>query len=376
MNRSRIIQDTEVCVIGAGVVGCSIAYNLAESGTAVTVVEIETIGAGTTKATLGLVWVQGKEPAEYMELNLAAARLHAGLAEKFDEDIGLRQPGGLIICLEENQLQAEVMVLQQLAATTGTPYEARVLSAAQVREMEPSVSLEITGGIYSPYDGHVNPFKLLSGMVRLARQRGACFIEHTPVRRILQSDSKVTGVETTRGILRAKSVVIAAGACAPMLLEPLGAPLSLKLERGQILVTAAIGPLIHHPLGLAMRQTVEGNFLLGSTHEHVREDKSTTIKAAHQIASQAIRIVPSLCDVPVIRQFSGTRVIPVDGLPILGPVTSIMGLFIALSHSGITLAPLHGKVIKELILNGKTSVPIHHYRPERFNKCPSISGDK
>ena len=357
-------HDTQVAIIGAGAIGCSIAYHLASRGAHVTLVEGKGVGAGTSSANLGLVWVQGKEPAGYMELNLLGAKLHATLATRFEEDIGLRQPGGLSICLDEVELQESLESMKRLMSGS-SKYEARALSPAELRDLEPCISSEVIGGVYTPHDGHVNPNKLVVNLERLARREGAQFLLRTQARSIRVDERGVRGVETPDGFVRAGAVVVAAGVGSAALVEPLGFKLPLRFDRGQILVTAQVGPLLHHPTD-NIRQTEEGNVLMGTTHEDAGLDTSTTIDAAGRIARNAIRSFPVLRDIPVIRQFAGIRPMPVDGKPYLGPVERVPGLYVAVSHSGITLAALHGKAITELILDGKTEVPIGPYRPERY----------
>ena len=237
----KIIQETEVLVIGAGIVGCSIAYHLAWRGMSVAVVDSGAIGAGTSAANMALVWVQGKEPPPYMELNLLSSRLHAKLAEQFDEDVELRQPGGIIPCYDEAQFEEKLAIMERFSASC-SDYQARALSPAEVRDLEPSISPNIVGGIYGPHDGHINPFKFISTVVRLAKSRGTKFFLHTPVLQILRDENGVTGVETSQGVIHAKHVVVAAGTATPDLVRPLGVNIRLNFVRGQLLVTARAKP--------------------------------------------------------------------------------------------------------------------------------------
>jgi glycine/D-amino acid oxidase-like deaminating enzyme len=114
------------------------------------------------------------------------------------------------------------------------------------------------------------------------------------------------------------------------------------------------------------RQTERGNILLGVTYEANSTERLTTANGAQKVASDSVRRFPVLKDAQIIRNFAGIRPLPKDGRPYLGPVNSVPGLFVATSHSGITLAPVHGKVISELILDGRTDVPLENYRPERY----------
>ncbi len=356
-------SESDVVIVGAGAVGCSIACFLALRGVKAVVVEAGGIAAGTSSATLGLVWVQGKEPPEYMQLNLASSRLHAQMAEKYDEDVGLRQPGGLMISTEPEDFEKLLGVMERLN-TQSPSYQARKLTPEQVRAIEPLVSTEIIGGIYGPHDGHIDPIKLVLNLARLAGRNGARFMLHTRVDRILTDASGVSGVSTSQGTVRTRQVVVAAGIGVPALVEPLGVKIPLDFVRGEILVTAPVDPILRFP-SRHVRQTVSGNFLLGSTHDRGVRDTTTTASAAQQIATNAIRTVPLLKDLPVIRHFAGIRPMPVDGKPYLGPVERVPGLYVAVSHSGITLSPIFGSVISDLIVEGRSQVPLDLYRPER-----------
>jgi sarcosine oxidase subunit beta len=119
-----------------------------------------------------------------------------------------------------------------------------------------------------------------------------------------------------------------------------------------------------YPTGIS-RQTRRGNILLGPTYEAGCAEKLTTAEAGKKIAAASIRRYPRLKDVRLVRNFAGIRPLPKDGLPYLGAVQRLPGLYVATSHSGITLAPVHGKVISELIVDGKTDVPLANYQPER-----------
>jgi glycine/D-amino acid oxidase-like deaminating enzyme len=362
----KTLCETQVIVIGAGAVGCSIAFHLALRGIAVCVVEEKAIGSGASTATFGLTWVQEKEPANYMELNMLGVLLHEQMAAVYDEDVGFRMPGGIIICLTESELENSTEIFKKLHETS-RKYQARMLTPSEVKELEPCVSPNIAGGFYSPHDGHINPIKLVTNLKRLAVKHGATFLENTPVLTINRNERGMIGVDTLEGRILAKSVVVASGTGTMGLVKPLGIHLPIKFDRGQILVTSRIMPILNHPKD-GVRQTIEGNILMGTVHEDVGLDSSTTIEAAKKIADHAIRTFPILRDIPIIRQFSGIRTMPVDGLPFMGPVEKVPGLFISVSHSGITLAIVHGKVISELIVDGYTNVPIDCYKPERYTQ--------
>ena len=361
---NKVIGEAQVVVIGAGVIGCSVAYHLARRGASVSVIEANGIATGTSSATLGLVWVQRKEPAEYMELNLLSSKLHAELAGTFDEDVELSQPGGMATYLDESIFRTQLAVMDRLNSAS-EKHQARALSPREARELEPALSLDIVGGIYCPHDGEINPIRLVFNLAFGAKKFGASFLTHTPVLRITQDEAGVTGVDTQTGFYRAWTVVVAAGLGTAALMETAGINVPMAFERGQILVTEAMRRVMIYPSGNT-RQTGRGNILLGTTYESNCNERLATADGARKIAGHALRRYPALNDIQIVRHFAGIRPLPKDGKPYLGAVERVPGLFVATSHSGITLAPVHGKVISELILDGHTDVPIGIYQPERY----------
>ena len=116
----------------------------------------------------------------------------------------------------------------------------------------------------------------------------------------------------------------------------------------------------------SVRQEPHGQFYMGTTHEDVGFDWSTTAEAYKAIRDYARGLVPATKDLRVVRHFAGLRPMPRDGKPILGPVPHIPGFYMATSHSGITLSPIHGKIISDLIIEGETDIEIGEYDPLRF----------
>jgi len=106
---------------------------------------------------------------------------------------------------------------------------------------------------------------------------------------------------------------------------------------------------------------------MGATMEDVGFDWSTSLEGAAKIAKNAARTVPATRKLAVIRQFAGLRPMPRDELPFLGPIPHIPGYYVAVGHSGITLSPIHGKIISDLIVEGETEIPIEDYDPLRYD---------
>lgn len=360
----RTIWEAEVVVVGAGAVGCSIAYQLRKRGKEVVLVDRNEPGSGTSSTNFGLVWTHTKEPATYMELSLASSRLMPAMVAELGEDVELRQIGGLKLCSTQEEFEnAAAMVERQ---RTSPQYRGEMLCIDEVREMQPGVSPNLVGASWSPDDGDVNWTKWTMSLVRGCERSGVVMLRHTDVLGFeVGSAGEIRGVRTDRGRIDSPVAVNAAGPWAKEVAAMAGVDIDVYPLRGQVLITEPTGIVCPQPMA-TVRQDRYGRFLLGTTSEDVGYDWTTTEAAAGAIRQNAASLVPKTEQVRVVRHFAGLRPQPRDGLPLLGPVPTVPGLFIAVGHSGITLSPIHGKVISELIVDGSTDVPIDAYDPLRF----------
>jgi sarcosine oxidase subunit beta len=207
---------------------------------------------------------------------------------------------------------------------------------------------------------------------------------------IERAAGKTTGVIAENGRISAPVVVNAAGAMAADVGRMAGLEVPITPRRGQILVTAAVPPLIRHCLisaqyvaakfkpelaerggmGFSLEQADNGNILIGSTREFVGFDRRTTFTGIRTIASRIVPVIPALQRVPVIRTFGGLRPYTPDGLPILGKVAGLEGFIMAAGHEGdgIALSAITGELIADLIATGRTQVPLDAFRLERFGE--------
>jgi len=363
----KTIHKTEVVVVGAGAVGCSIAYQLAKRGKNVTLVDKVGPGAGTSTASFGLVWATHKEPYTYMELNLRSSLLWPKMVEELGEDVDLRQDrGGLKLCMTEEEYIEQGAQLERLRRSP--LFKGRMLSPQEVFELQPGVSREIVGASWSPHNGDCNPIKWVYALARGCKRLGVKIMTDTEVTGFdLDEDSRVTGVFTNRGRIGTEYAVNAAGPYAAKLAEMVGVTVGLYPQRGQVLISEPAPITCPTPMS-TVRQDPNGQFYMGATFEDVGFDLSTTAEAAKKIAKNAVTMVPFTGKLSVVRQFAGLRPMPRDGVPFLGPIPHVPGYYIAVGHSGITLSPIHGKIISDLIVDGQTDVPIADYDPVRYDE--------
>ena len=359
------IHNTEVVVVGAGAVGCSIAYWLAKRGKDVTLVDKSGPGTGSSVATFGLVWSSAKEPHTYMELNLRSSRLWPQMLDELDEDVEYRL-GGLKIVLTGKDYEAQGDLVERQRHSP--LFRGRMISGPEARDIQPGLSPKIVGALYCPDDGDSNPIKWTYALLRGCKRQGVKVMRDTEVLGFdLDEGNQVAGVLTGRGRVQAGHAVNAAGVWAAQVAQMVGVTIGLYPQRGQVLISEAV-PKILPMAQSTVRQSFDGNIYMGATMEDVGFDWSTSPEGAEKIAKNAARMVPLVRDLSIIRQFSGLRPMPRDGLPFIGAIPHVPGYYIAVGHSGITLSPIHGKIISDLIVEGETDIPLEDYDPLRYDE--------
>ncbi len=377
-------RAADAVVIGAGVIGASIAYHLTRRGIRPLVVEEHDPAAGSSGACDGLVFMQSKKPGLHLKLALESRSRFDALREVLGPGVELRATGGMCLVETEDELAAvRRFVVEQRA----TGLDVELLDWAEARWREPALSERVIAATWSPADAQVNPYGLTFAFLRAAQAAGAQVVTGSPAVGIRVARGRVEAVLLPDGEIATPVVINAAGARAPEVGRWVGLEIPITPRRGQILVTAAVPPLIRHCLisaryvaakfdpeiarsgmGFSVEQTDTGNFLIGSTREFVGFDRRTTLEGLRTIAARIAPVLPALNRVPVIRAFGGLRPYTPDGLPILGPVAGVEGFVMAAGHEGdgIALSAVTGEIIADWVAAGRTQFPLDAFRLERF----------
>ena len=380
-----------VLIIGGGVIGASIAYHLvrADAAVRVTLVEQGDPASGSSGACDGLVFMQSKKPGIHLELALESRKRFRALQKELPLDMEYRETGGLVVI--ENE--AEFKAMEQFTAEQqAIGLDVRLLDKAQALELEPALAATIAGATHSPEDAQVNPITLTLGLIQGARQNGAKILTHTRVTEFITQGNRVTGVKTTRGDLSADITLIAGGALSGALAKKLDLDFPIQPRRGQIVVTQATRPLISHCMisasyiaakfdpelaakagqGISLEQADNGNLLLGSTREFVGFNRENTPEGLRSILKKTCTVIPALRDLDIIRTFAGLRPFTPDGMPLLGAVDGVEGLYTAAGHEGdgIALSPVTGALMADYILGRRdglhTRFDLSAFSPNRF----------
>jgi sarcosine oxidase subunit beta len=201
--------------------------------------------------------------------------------------------------------------------------------------------------------------------MRMAKRQGVTYEVYNRVTGIEKNKGAFT-IQTPKGTFGCKTIIISAGPHASEIGKMLAIDIPVRPVRGQAMITEAVAPLFRHTIFSGVRQMVNGEVFVGSSKEEGQPDRSTTLDFLGRAAELGIKKVPKLATARVIRSFAGLRPMPKDGHPILGPVPGVENLFVAAMHSGVTLSPLVGTLMTELLCNGETSIPIERLSITRF----------
>lgn len=361
-------MNCDVVVIGAGVVGCSTAFQMAEAGLKVTLVDRSFPGGGTSRATQAGIGVYPKKPQANLLINMKGAELYPHLVARLGRDVELAMTGVLNVALTDEAMEKMRTFVAKQRETPG--YRADLLTGDEARAIEPTLSREVVGAAFCPLDGSVNSLLYVQALARGVQRQGGTVLAWTEVQGIRSVGEHTWSVTTSNGILEAAWVVNCAGIYARQIGSLIGLEIPIDPNRGHVLVTEAIPPLIRARISgpTLIRQTARGSLLLGQSEEMVGHDQNMSLPALTAQAVVARRVLPAVEKVKVIRSFTGFRPWPPDGLPILGEIPGVPGFLVGVGHSGVTWSPAAGRLLTELVTSAPLSLPLEPYSLARFSR--------
>jgi len=369
-------RNPDFAIIGGGLVGWSIAYGLVRQGRRVVVHDEGDTALRAARGNFGHVWVQDKGVGapDYHRLTRESAAqwdaLARGLRDASGIDVALHQPGGFAFCLDEAAFEARTRLMRRIQAEAGDlGFDFEMLDRASLAHRlsgMPALGAKVVGASYSPYDGHVDPLRLLRALYQSAIALGACHRFGAPVEAI----EPVTGgdgfeVRTAWGSAWAPQVVLAAGLGNHRLAPMVGVQCPVRPVRGQVLVTEKVQPLLRFPTA-DIRQTDDGGLLLGSSQEEAGCDDRVTIANAGAIARCAVDIFPCISGLRIVRSWAALRVMTPDGLPVYQVSDDAPGAWVVSCHSGVTLAAAHVHGVAAAIARGQLPASYAHCAAGRF----------
>ena len=370
-----INQTTDVAIIGGGVIGCSIAYQLSKVGVQVSVLEREEIAAEASSAAAGLL-----SPTEVLtgpkavaDLFLASWSMTAEIIVEIEAASGVQVEyfrTGALHVLTNTDDQSSLRRYAEIWQAQGS--DVKWLTGDQVYQYEPFLHHTFDAALYVPEAASIRPRLMTRAYAGAARKAGAHFYEHTEVTGLQQQSGKVIGIQTAQGqTISCDCVVIATGAWSAHIGSWLGLTIPVFPARGQILsLMQPASPLKHTIFGndLYLVPKIDNTIYVGATVEQAGFDKSNTAGGIAGLLSSAIQLVPELEHAAIVDIWSGLRPWSQDSYPILGKAPGWENVILATGHGpgGFELSAITGKTIAELITNGQTPALIQPFGLERF----------
>ena len=387
LSRADFRTGPRVVVVGAGIVGASIAYHLNQRGARVTVVDTGKAGFGASSHSFAWINAGAKSPAAYHDLNRRSLEMWDRFAKRLGRDVGLRWGGKLSW---EATSEGAAALKERVGQLQEWGYPSRLLDEAELHRLAPELSLgTVTAAEFSEIEGQVEPQMVVDACLWRARELGAKLVEGTSVTAFARSKGRprVESLETSGGSLPCDVVVLAAGVSTTELAAKAGVHVPQEESPGVVIRTDPRPPLLptvpvvyapaldpDHPAlvrsEIHLRQCHDGSLMIGEgNQESLRRDD--TQAHADDLLGRAIHYLPSLAGARAITVPVGYRPMPLDGYPVLGfpapnSTEATPNVYIALTHSGVTLAPLIGELAAIEIVDGVRVESLSPYRPERF----------
>lgn len=369
----------QIVIVGAGVLGASAAFHLARAGETVTVIDAQREGRATS-AGAGIIcpWVSGVEDAAFYRLYAGGGEYYpdlvAALAEAGETDLGYRRAGAMLVSGD----QQELAWMERMARQRAVPAMGAItrLSASEARGLFPPLRPGLAG-VHVEGGARVDGRRLAAALLRAAEQYGAT-IRHGEAALAVEA-GRITGVEIVGERIPADRVILTAGAWAPRMLDRLGLGLPVEPTRGQIVhlhlegAETADWPVILPPGSHYIVPFDDGRIVAGATRETgAGFDYRVTASGQAEVLSEALRIAPGLEAATLLETRVGFRPASADGRPLLGWVRGIEGLAVGngLGAVGLTIGPLAGRLLAELVTGRKTMLDLAPFDPMRHVASP------
>jgi glycine/D-amino acid oxidase-like deaminating enzyme len=376
-----------VGVVGGGIVGASIALHLARSGAAVWLFEKAAPAQGATRNSFAWVNAFVDDP-HYRTLRLESIAAYHALDRALS--LGMVWGGYLDWASDAAEVATVRAAARQLE---GSPYPVQAVAAQEIAQLDPQlVTGPISTAIYSSIDAHLDPVEVTRRFLAAASSAGAHVLYPCELTALDIEGGRLRAVRTTQGTFALDRLVVAAGVDTPRLLALAGFTLALRHAPGILAHSTSVAPLtrlVHDgPGGLEFKQMANGT-VVGTdapsppdtpAHQEIRtralEFPSDELRRWHgdRIIGKIAKFLPGMQGVALERLTLGFRPMPSDELPVMGSLPTCRTIHVAVTHSGVTLAPIVGRLTAEEVLNGSRAELLVPYRPERFaGQLPATS---
>ncbi|WP_439105804.1 NAD(P)/FAD-dependent oxidoreductase [Congregibacter sp.] len=374
----RAATGIRVVVAGAGIVGASIAYELAKAGAAVTV--IDRAGPATRASRGTFAWINAtwaKQPQHYHQLNQSSVMTWHSLEKELK--IPITWGGSLEwFAGDERQKRLAEQIAEQV--TWGEP--AQMITADKVRELEPQLSFNADErAAYSPNDGAVDPVLATELMLKAAQSLGAVVVYPSELQNVSLDSGRLVAVQTSTGRIKVDRLVLATGAEEALPGRIAGIEIPQRTTPGIIAISEPLPPLLNTVVaapGVHMHQRLDGRFVIGEQEGPPQNHgerlagrpndfplPELAMEHGTRLLNAAQQYLPALDRAKIENVVVGWRPLPLDGHPVLGVNPDRPDVYLAIMHSGVSLAPLVGQLVSKEVVDAPVTAQLEPYRPTR-----------
>lgn len=367
-------MSTDAIVVGGGVIGCTIAWRLAQQGLKVRLFERGKVGDEASRAAAGMLSPQAESQSKgpFFDLCLKSRLMYREFADELSDvsgiDVEYNDSGTLFVVLsgEDDEETTRWAAWQTEAGLPLQPF-----SEDDIRRIEPAVTESATRAIFLPEEHQVENRRLMDSLKIAIGLAGVELVEDAEVTSLATAQNRVTGVISAGKRFDTGSVIVAAGTWSSRLLEPLGLNVKVIPARGQMIAVKGDGcPItrVVHSSSVYVVPRRDGRILIGATVEYTGFKKEVTVSAINHLLKAGLELVPSLGQFAVVETWSGLRPDTIDHLPIIGP-SGIDNLILATGHfrNGILLAPVTAELVADTVVQGRVSDDLKPFGVSRFD---------
>ncbi len=369
-------RSSDIIVIGAGIVGCAVAYELARRGASVQMVDDRQPGMGATQASAGMLapFTEAKDRnTAFLDLAVRSLDLYeefvARVTQMSKMVVGYQRTGTIDVASTDERMAALRDVATRLQSR-GVPLS--LLDAAAARAEEPHLGNAVAGALLIGAHGYVRAGELTRALVAAARCHGAHLVEGSRVRGISARNGDLV-VDTATGSLTAGAVVVTAGSWSGQVNVTGGARAPVRPVRGQLLHLAWEGAPLHRVTWgdhCYMVPWDDGTVLVGATMEEVGFDERNTVEGVRQLMTAACELVPATAKAALVSARVGLRPGTPDALPIIGWSRVLPNVMYATGHfrNGVLLCPLTAQLVADAMIDHRIDPALDAIGPQRFGE--------
>lgn len=375
-------------IIGAGIIGLSLAFFLVDKGKEVVILEKNKLLSGASGVNLGQISLMDREPKVHLEWAIENNEILKHLMNKPNFDFEYNQTGGILVLTNEEEKTAAKKLIDR-QKSRGLDID--LIEGEDILEIEPNLNYQATKGVlYTSREGRLNPLKLTFQLAEKIVNKGGNILTETEVTDFKKQKGVINEVVTRKGIINAETVILATGAWTRQLGKKLGLQLPIDYHRGSVVVTSPVSSYIENVvvsagflipgtfkeqvIGMALAQHENGSIIIGQASEkragYSREVSFSGIKG---VANKVTNYFNILNEVNIIRSWSGNTPFTEDNLPIFGFSEKFENLFIAAGLKGAFSTALSaGKLAARMIKAGHNFSKIEVFTPKnklRRNQC-------